>query len=508
MEGGVMPNLMSPLKRMFTSYHFLAVMIAIAIRAIPEVLMGSWPAGFDVITYYAPYIYDVERYGFLFPLLKIIHEQTAPLTYLMLSFVGCMSPLGPVLTAKILSPLIYGFLAFAVYLFVEDLFKWEERKVFFATVMAVTYFVCLRFSWDMWKNTLSLAFFLLAVSYFEREEYGGFTVYSVLCILSHELMTILLGSVLTILLFKGMFIRHEGPLNRRKMLVLALVACLAFIGGTYYVGFVRIFPTPKLDIPSELLSSARPMAIPYNYLGGGDWYNYTVENNVRIEASLLMVKMYGPILPLAIFGWTRDEWMNSYVAVAALPFISVILAPTMAIPAWHRFAFLLTIPLTIYAANFLFERKKLRFYLVLLAIFACGYVVLPPELAFPYYALFPVTYQYMPTSMLQNSVSQADLSDAESSLTWLSSNAEENSCLLAHESYLGWARLYINREDMTIVPYYNLSSTTPVAAEKFYAQVYLIWWARNMSWYDWSPPAQFIQINQIGRISIYKYLSN
>jgi hypothetical protein len=493
---------------MAASYHFLSVLIAIAIRAIPEALMGPWPSGFDVITYYAPYIYDVKTYGFLFPLLRIINEQTAPLTYLMLSFVGYTSPLSSVLTAKIMSPLIYGFLAFAVYLFVEDLFKWEPRKVFFATVMTVIYFVCLRFSWDMWKNMLGLAFFLLAVRYFEREEYGRFTVYSVLCILTHEVMTILLGSVLAVLLSKDMFIRRGRPLNRRKMLALTSVACLAFIGAGYYSGFIRLFPAPKPSIPLELLSSVSPMTIPYNYLGNGDWYNYTSENNVRIEASTLMIKMYGPILPLAILGWTRDEWMNSYVVVASLPFISVILAPRMAIPAWHRFAFLLTVPLTIYAANFLFERKKLRrSCLVLLAVFAFGYAVLPPEFAFPYYVLFPVTYQYMPTSMLQNSVSQADLANVEKSLTWLSSNAGENSCLLTHESYLGWARLYINREDMTIVPY-NLSSTTPAAAEKFYAQVYLIWWARNMSWYDWSPPAQFSQINQIGRISIYKYVNN
>jgi hypothetical protein len=218
--------------------------------------------------------------------------------------------------------------------------------------------------------------------------------------------------------------------------------------------------------------------------------------------------MYGPILPLALLGWKRDEWMDSYILILALPFASIILAPTMAISAWHRSAFLLTIPMTIYAANYLMEKRRLKcFYIGFLVAFMSVYIMLPPELAFPYYVLSPPTYRYIPTSMLQNSVSREDLADVADSVIWLNSHMENGSCLLAPEAYQGWARLYIDREDVKIIPF-NMSLITPEVAKKFYSLVYLIWWNRNMNWYEWSPPMYFKQINQHGRIAVYEYEGN
>ena len=135
--------------------------------------------------------------------------------------------------------------------------------------------------------------------------------------------------------------------------------------------------------------------------------------------------------------------------------------------------------------------------------------MLTPQNAFPYYAVLPSTYKYMPTSMLQNSVSSRGSFDVMESLKWLNSNFRTGSCLLVHESFTGWSKLYLT-DSITAIPY-NLSSTVPQAAASYYESVYLIWWARNITSHEWTPPSQFIQIHQngeIGEIAIFEYVNN
>jgi hypothetical protein len=69
---------------------------------------------------------------------------------------------------------------------------------------------------------------------------------------------------------------------------------------------------------------------------------------------------------------------------------------------------------------------------------------------------------------------------------------------------LGWAKLYIDRERIDVIPY-NMSSTVPEAAKKYYSHVYTIWWAENAKWNGESLPSQFRRINQMGRIAVYEY---
>ena len=480
----------------------MAFLVPFIVRSIPEILMGVWPAGFDVITYYAPYMHDVKKYGFMKPFSDIVCSQTAPLTYLFIGLVAYIIPLNAIILSKFISPVIYGFLGLSIYIFVKEHFNWTPKRAFLTTITVTLYFVTLRFSWDMWKNTLGLAFFILAICNAKNGKYKRFLPYSILCILSHELMAAMLGSVLLFITLYNLVRRSS---NRTELAVFALVGLSALLGTGYYAKWVRVFPQPQPNIPIELLPYGGGMRIPHNYLEGLDWYGYKSANYIRFDASILMLKMYGPILPLAILGWKNDVWINSYITISLIPFLSLIFIPAMALPAWHRSAFLLTIPLTLYAANSLAEMNSLRLsYLAFLIMFAVCYTVLPPESAFVYYGLFPSTYKYLPTSMLQNSVSITDLNSVAESFEWLNSHLKDGDCLLAPEAYRGWAKLLINKANVTIVPY-NFSEATPSAALKYYGNIYLIWWDRDLKWYGWSPPAEFRCLNLDGRIAVYAY---
>ena len=41
----------------------IAVLASIAVRAIPELLAGPWPLGFDAVFRYAPFVHETQESG-------------------------------------------------------------------------------------------------------------------------------------------------------------------------------------------------------------------------------------------------------------------------------------------------------------------------------------------------------------------------------------------------------------------------------------------------------------
>jgi hypothetical protein len=135
-----------------------------------------------------------------------------------------------------------------------------------------------------------------------------------------------------------------------------------------------------------------------------------------------------------------------------------------------------------------------------------GYMTFPPERPFIYFANSPFL-DYMPSSMLANTVPLQDSLDALVLLRELNSTMVQGSVLLVHEAFYGFAALSITG-DRDIINYLVGDVVTAVAYahELGFNKIYWIWWIPRYGWHGLvNPPDGFHMILQSGRIAIYIY---
>ena len=101
-------------------FPLLAFLVPFIVRAIPEVLSGSYPVGFDVFAYYVPNTLSWLRDGIGFWSLL----ATAPLLYLLLMGVTAVGV--PIFwTLKVLAPLLLGLLGLVVFFYARKTMSWS-----------------------------------------------------------------------------------------------------------------------------------------------------------------------------------------------------------------------------------------------------------------------------------------------------------------------------------------------------------------------------------------------
>ena len=139
----------------------MAFVIPFVARAVPEVLMGSYPTGFDTVAYYIPNVYNWMQYG-VDPLQFV---AGAPLFYCILMLTGFLGlPIVPVL--KVVSPLLHGLLGFVIYVYARRGLGWSGWKSLSVCLLGTLYFVALRVSWDMLRLQLGLIFLFVSLTLF------------------------------------------------------------------------------------------------------------------------------------------------------------------------------------------------------------------------------------------------------------------------------------------------------------------------------------------------------
>src|SRR5258708_6479461 len=101
----------------FRKHKFLlaAFLIPLAIRAIPEILVGPYPVGWDTIAFYVPNTLDWAsgKAGFA----EIL--GTAPLMYVISVPIYLLSRVNPVWIFKIMGPILYGTMILALFRFLR-----------------------------------------------------------------------------------------------------------------------------------------------------------------------------------------------------------------------------------------------------------------------------------------------------------------------------------------------------------------------------------------------------
>ena len=478
-----------------------SILFPISVRAIPEILAGVYPLGFDTVWVYAPFVKAVQADGLVSAMNEVSSFRPAPLMFIILGIAGAVSNAEPFLVTKAAAPLLHGFLVFSMYYFARRRLRWDDRRSLLLIVLVSLYFVPLRFSWDMYKNTLGYAFLILALAHLQRSptsrDWLLFSSFAGLSLLASELTTVLLGAIAGLVFLQDL-VRH-----RKWNLQLLVVGIVALVATVIYLGL--LFPAPPLATPLAPLPPRT--SILYNYVGAAeDVYIYPGLGDIYATVLLLSGIILAPLLPFAWLGFHRKRGLWIWTLPLGIGAFSLVVVPFAAIPSWHRWLFMLTFPVMILAASGLARLawKVITPILVGLIVLSASFMVLPPAGALPYYTS-AYTLPYVPSSMMQNTVPLQDSPDIVRALRWLNEMRLEDSVLVAHISFVGWAKLY-----STIPEVYGFVHPAQVSGSGFseYAHLYLIYWASGQGWFKPSLlPAGAIEIFRTGRIAIFELSS-
>jgi hypothetical protein len=482
------------------SFPLLAFTTPLAVRLIPEAIAWPYPTGFDSLMYVNAML---GGYPFKSPLTL---AKSACLFYLLAWAASFLA--GDMLVAmKVLGAAIFSAFCGSLYVYARAALNWSRLKSLVASVLAGSYFVSLAMSWQMYRMTLGFAFLTasLAATRIKRFKVraAALTALSLLTVWSHEIAAVTLFLLMAVLFASG---RVE-----RKSLMLAAAPSILLFTCQLYNPAAGGFTIPVCGFQSNSpLQSALYVSgyLPYAFL---------------------------PIAPLTLLGLGRVKSLEMLsLAIICLAFIFMPVYTPQYSGLWYRWALIIAIPAFFHAVEGL-ERlwnsgkslnRRLRvggaFAIAVLAVnfamTAC-YVSKPPESQIKYFGEWNSYKQFIPTSMLQNSVSVRDTGYVVEALKWIKSNLNNNeTALVLHEAVDNWAGIVlgesikhvrVNEADISSPVRENTSKRLVEAAEIEHAMgknVYTVWWADGKGWYNMPTlPECFVEIIRFGDIAVYRY---
>jgi len=477
------------------SFLSLAFAIPLTVRAVVEILMGSYLVGFDTVGYYVPVVMEWLANG-----VDFWHcIASAPLFYLILAQITSLGiPL--TLTLKVVPPLLNGLLALSIYLYASNALNWSPRKSLFTALLATLYFAALRISWDMLRNQLALTFLFITLTLLREEgKWKRLMLASLtmsLVVLTNQLVAVVMLSIAFAMTLRSLLRKERSKL---RSLILAFTPATLLFFLVLYANF-----KVSADFPTILSFPESEMEGWLSIFGFSSYW--------EMAATMLsfLLYCYLPLLPLALKGakllknFQIRTWTLFSLLATPLP---IIFAWT-----WYRWILMLTYPISFYVAEALSNiRSNSRrvttsiIFGAVLAVLSVGFMVMPSENPFPYYAI-PNFQIYIPSSMLQNTVPLSDCQHVVEALNWLKNNMDEHSILLTHTAFYGWALLTIKPEQVMPYGYGNPKIAAENASKQGYGQIYLIWWTEGRGWHGQpNVPAPFKEVYRSGEIAIYLY---
>ena len=463
--------------------------LAVVLRAIPEVLVPSYPVGYETITWYAPPLMSfagrsvLDVFGSFF--------RVGPLFYL-LAWLGVNVTGGDAFVVlKVFGPLLYGCVVVSFFVFAKRGLKLDWKLAFVASLLLVFQVAALRESWDRFRTVLGLVFVFGALTALKSEGFGRrkwwfVGLLAVLAALSREYVAIML--FVTILGFA--FWERRDRLSSLLALGPALTVFLAMV-------------YPQL---SEFAFSY----VPEGYYQGRDYLW------VLSDAFAIFALCYLALLPFVAYG-RRDRLLSSMVGFLFLGSFSVA-APWFSVPGYQRWLMLLVYPFCIYAVlGFerlgLFSKKRVWKLSAILLVFAfvgawysTGAFGLGGLSSNSFSFVSHVPNSYVPASMLQSSISWNQVDDVKAVLSWLDGHAAFNSAVIAEERFYGWSIVYLERahHDMKVIPYRANYSPMPkleLALHEGFDHIYLIWYTEQSV-------ANFQIAHSHNSVSIFQYDPN
>jgi hypothetical protein len=454
--------------------------------------MGGYVTGFDTISYYVPVTWKWINYGIDF----WEFFGSAPLFYLLLSSLT-LAGVPLIVLLKILPPVLYGLLGFAIFTYATKSLAWSLQKSLFASLLATMYFIGLRISWDMLRSVLGLIFFfaflILLGEYLQICSWKLFTMLSlssVLVVFSHQLISVLMFAVVLTTVLEGSFKRNYAFLRH---ILLAILPAAVLFSLTAYADYM-ILPSLSEDI------------VAFGELNWRSLLGHSSLLDGVLKTVGFMLFCYIPLAPFILMGIKKcgklelKSWLVwSFIGVMLPLFFS-------SAPIGYRWTVFLVFPFAFFAVEG-FMRSKIDLLKVISAVFTAllsvSFIFLPAEVAFPYLRLYPY---YVPSSMLQNSVPLSDCADVVKALSWAKANVKSEEGLLVHDAFYGWALLYAGDVKILRYGYAPPEDAALAFARQGYKRLYLIWWVSGAGWHGTeSLPLSFEEVFRSGRIAIYEF---
>jgi len=471
---------------LFGAFPSLAFIIPLIVRAIPEILMVPYIVGFDTMSYIS-LLLTWQRRGVEFWNLF----ASAPLfCVILLGFMHIGVPITFML--KLLPPILHGLLGLSIYFYASRALAWSDRKSLFASLVAALYFVALRISWDLLRNELGLIFLFITLTFLAED--GDRLKHNMLLLLLASLVVLVhqLVAVMMLFIILGMAINNFFK-NRneevRKLVVVFTIPTLLF--------FLFLYANLKYGVLGPSFAPMDPLLFEFSS------YQDIVVNTVGF-----LVYSYLPMLPLAIMGikYLKNLQIKLWLLLCLSSVVLPVIFPSSFLWWGYRWTLMLVYPFSFYVMEALMRLKLNVFrwiFASILTILTLGFILMPSNCAFPYYVLFP---NYIPSSMLQNTVPLRDCRDVTNSLVWFKNNIGGDGRLLVHEAFYGWAFTVLNEDQ--IIPY-SYDYPEKIAQKMFqdgYNQLYLIWWINGSGWHGRpTVPYPFDEIYRSGEIAIYAY---
>jgi hypothetical protein len=493
------------------SYVLASFLIPLMIRCIPEILSWPYPLGLDTLNVMP----QIQRF-WVFSLGPVGFLQNTNLFYLQATLLYALFH-NVATVIKILGPLLLAALSFTMYLYARRCLLWNSRKSLLVSILVATYFVSLRDSWDLYRQTLGLVFLIAALislkSLNSPRKYYAASFFMVLTVFSHELTSVILFFV--VVLEATRFLMKKLRKESVYLLASAALPAALFL-------FQRYSPRQgTLVIPSSIVASGPSI-------------------NLAVYMAGLLIYCYAIILPLVFLGikGLRDRVLKYWILLCVGIVLVEMVFPNAPLYFWIRWVYLLVYPLLFFAVQGL--EKLWRFapnakgkikrllpkvfaiaYLCSLLALSGYYLTTSPENAFPYFSQYNPYLTEIPSSMLQNTVSITDNPSLVTCFEWLNNNTAESSVIVSHYALYNYAAIYISSR--LIVPvlqgpsmWANMQNATTLAdqmlstANKYSAggqiKVYTVWWTSGDGWYGIrSLPSDFTQVYHSGKMAAYLY---
>jgi hypothetical protein len=459
--------------------------------------MGPFAVGFDTLAYYVPNTLVWLRSGVGFWSFLAV----APFFYaLLMGLTSFGVPI--VLSLKVLSPLLLGFLGVAVYFYAGKTLSWSPKKSLLVVLFSTLYFVALRVSWDMLRSELALIFLFVTLILLERDRSprrnGVLLSLAMLSVVFAEQLVAVIMFAVVLVTVTHLWLSKKT--RAAGMIVASAVPAALLFSAIVYANYAASSTFSVLaGFPAQ--SSGDSMAL----LGFAS-YSGLVVNTLGF-----LVFCYLPLIPLLLLGAKRfgkNLQLSAWVSWVLIAILFVLISPDASLSVLpYRWILLLTYPLAFFAAD-AFAGLKLNRYKVgvglVLAALSLSLIFLPNSLAFPYFGLFPY---YVPTSMQQNTVSLSDCQATVNALNWAKTSMSNDSRLLVHDVFYGWASLTLNRDQLLVYGYADPAEYAQGLVEngsKY--QLYLIWWVNGSGW-DGQPSVSsaFREVYASGTIAVYEY---
>jgi len=472
-----------------------AFLIPLMIRSIPEILAGPYPVGWDTIAFYVPNTLDWAA-GRTSPMQML---GAAPLMYMISVPVYTISHINPIMIFKVMGPILYGSMVFALFRFLQLGLKWNGRMALGGALLTSLYFVTLRISWDLYRNMLGLTFILLALPLLENSKspktLALLSTLIALAVASDQLTGVVALSLVAARVLTNLLKGQMGGFAR--LAVTALPGAALFLSIVYVDLFVS---GVSLLQGQSSLPSLDGIGNSLGFLG----YAY-------LPLAPLILLGIGRIRSLELRSWLALCF--GLVIVALLPFYGLVVTS-------YRWSLLVDLPVCVLASaglarivkanpnsfnwNRWAKRRTLPIFSMILVALAILYIALPAQSAFTYYTAFP---DFVPTSMVQDSVPLSDMGSLRIALSWVAGRMGPGDALLTHQAIYGWARAYLPSNDHIINYGYSNPLAGVVAANLAgYSTNWVIWWSPGLGWHDqaYLPPG-FATVFQNGNMVVYTY---